>query len=152
MEITTRLMERGDAEGLTALLPLCTPTRPPPSPLWWWAHPTIVAVDAQARLVGYASFTISLPPTTALVALEPREIGWGHGMGVHPDWQRRGVGGQLAEARRVVMRDLGLQFFLGHAAPTNAAMIALFTRHGLAPSVTVTAEDGTDVTLYMGAL
>lgn len=150
--ITTRLMRPGDAGALTALLRVCTPRRPPPSPLWWWAHPTVVAVDEQGRLVGYASFTISLPPTTALATVQLGEIGWGQGMGVHPDWQRRGVGGQLAEARRAVMRELGLSGFIGHAAPANAAMIALFTRQGLAPSVTVRAEDGADVTLYMGAL
>ena len=152
MAISTRPMRSGDDAAATALWILANPTREPPSSLWWWAHPTLVAETDDGRLVGYASFTISLPPTPDLTVLHPRAIGWGHGMAVHPDYQGRGIGWQLAEARADCMRALGLQFFIGHAAPANAAMQALFTRHGLAPAVTITQEDGTDLVFYMGAL
>ena len=143
--ITTRPMRPGNEADLSWV-------QPPRPALWWWAHPTLVAETDDGRLVGYASFTISLPPTTALAAVQPREIGWGQGMAVHPDFQGQGIGKQLNAARVAVMRQLGLTFFIGHARPGHGAMIRLFTQHGWEAMVTCEQEDGTALTYYMGAL
>jgi GNAT superfamily N-acetyltransferase len=146
-------MREGDVAGVQDVFAACEPTWPTRSPLWWWAHPTVV-MEADGRIVGYASFSISLPPTPELASARRAEIGWGHGMAVHPDYHGQGIGRQLAAYRSDVMRALGLRFFIGHAQPGNQAMAAIFRAQGLEATVTIPngLPDGAPVTLYMGDL
>lgn len=146
LTVTTRCYRSPDEIDLAVFAEV------PRTAQWWWAHPTVVAQDERGTLIGYASFSLSLPPTVTLAELQPRAIGWGQGMAVHPEFRGRGIGQQLIEARVRVLHELGVHFFIGHAAPANTAMAALFARQGLTPAATLPQADGTDLIYYMGAL
>lgn len=144
-------MRPDDLHGVNTVFAACYPSKPVPHALWWWSHPTVVIPD-EARIVGYATFSISLPPTVELAGLVANEVGWGHGMAVHPDSHGQGVGTRLHAYRNEVMRALGLRFFIGHAHPHHSAMQAIFAADGLKATVDVIGTDGLPVTLYMGAI
>lgn len=64
-----------------------------------------------------------LDPATQTVELEP--------VGVHPDWQRRGLGGEVCRAVLRAARGLGATRALIGAVSTNNAALALYTSLGL---------------------
>lgn len=65
-----------------------------------------------------------LDPATRVVELEP--------VGVHPEWQRRGLGGEICRATLRAARDLGAERAMIAADRTNAAAMALYASLGLA--------------------
>lgn len=67
-------------------------------------------------------------PATWVVELEP--------VGVHPEWHRRGLGGEVCRATLRAARDLGAERAMIAADRTNAAAMALYSSLGL----TITAE------------
>jgi GNAT superfamily N-acetyltransferase len=142
-----------DLDALAALHALCHPTWGPRPELWWFAHPTLV-LEEDGQLIGSTSFSVAYPPTVALARLHPAEIGYGHGVSVHPGRRGQGLGWTLAEARHAVLRALGITFFIGQTQPDNAPMLAIFARQGLAASVRIAKAypDGTDGVLYLGSL
>ena len=64
-----------------------------------------------------------LDPATQSVELEP--------VGVHPDWHRRGLGGEVCRAVLRAARGLGATRSLIGAASTNSAALALYASLGL---------------------
>ena len=69
-----------------------------------------------------------LDPMTRVVELEP--------VGVHPEWHRRGLGGEICRATLRAARDLGAERAMIAADRTNAAAMALYASLGL----TITAD------------
>jgi ribosomal protein S18 acetylase RimI-like enzyme len=67
-------------------------------------------------------------PATGVVELEP--------VGVHPEWHRRGLGGEICRATLRAARDLGAERAMIAADRTNAAAMGLYASLGL----TITAE------------
>lgn len=67
-------------------------------------------------------------PSTRVVELEP--------VGVHPEWHRRGLGGEVCRAALRAARDLGAERAMIAADRTNAAAMALYASLGLS----ITAE------------
>jgi ribosomal protein S18 acetylase RimI-like enzyme len=67
-------------------------------------------------------------PATRVVELEP--------VGVHPEWHRRGLGGEICRATLRAARDLGAERAMIAADRTNAAAMALYASLGL----TISAE------------
>ena len=67
-------------------------------------------------------------PATRVVELEP--------VGVHPEWHRRGLGGEVCRATLRAARDLGAERAMIAADRTNAAAMALYAGLGL----TISAE------------
>lgn len=96
--------------------------------------------------------SISLPPTPTLAALG--EIGYGHGLSVHPEARGQGLGWTLIEARRRVLADLGLSFFIGMTQPDNGPVLEFFRRQGLRCEgrVEIAYPDGAPGLIYMGCL
>jgi ribosomal protein S18 acetylase RimI-like enzyme len=69
-----------------------------------------------------------LDPATRVVELEP--------VGVHPEWHRRGLGGEICRATLRAARDLGAERAMIAADRTNAAAMGLYASLGL----TISAE------------
>jgi RimJ/RimL family protein N-acetyltransferase len=145
-------MVEADAKSLSELHALCHPTWPERSEIWWRCHPTLVLEDGDS-VIGSTSFVICMPPTPHLAEVGT-EIGYGHGVTVHPDHRGQKYGWLLAEARHQVFRDLGLGFFIGMTQPENQPMIRIFERQGLRRGRRIRKgyPDGADVILYTGAI
>ena len=68
-------------------------------------------------------------PATRVVELEP--------VGVHPEWHRRGLGGEICRATLRAARDLGAERAMIAADRTNAAAMALYASLGLTISTEI---------------
>ena len=151
----TRPMAPVDEPAVRALYEACYPHRPPRAGGWYFAHPTLV-LEHRGTVLGSTSFSVSPPPTEDLARrlVHGGEMGWGHGVEVRPDQRGKGFGWQLAEARHQVLRDLGIDFFIGMTQPDNGAMIAIFARQGLTEQARLLRAypDGGDAVLYAGAV
>jgi ribosomal protein S18 acetylase RimI-like enzyme len=89
-------------------------------------HLDRLIVTDDGRVVAFALGWFD--PATRVVELEP--------VGVHPEWHRRGLGGEVCRATLRAARDLGAGRAMIAADRTNAAAMALYAGLGL----TITAE------------
>lgn len=114
---------------------------------WYQAHPTLVLFSG-ATIIGSTSYSVGMPPMQGITTAE---VMYGHGLYVHPGFQGRGFGRQLADARFAVGAELGLQF-IGMTQPGNAAMKAIFESQGLTAwgEVAEAYPDGSTGLIYMG--
>lgn len=103
------------------LFRLCHPDYPARGPLWFFAHPTLVLRDGD-RLIGMTSFTLS-PTTEGYFAYLMDTM-------VHPDYQGRGLGNVLFDARQDLAWELGAVQQIGLAAPDNDRMNHMLAGHG----------------------
>lgn len=92
-----------------------------PSPLFFFAHPTLVA-QANGALVGYTSYSVG-PDDRGYVL-------YGADVAVLPQFQGQGFGRQLADERLRYGRDVGCTRFLGATQPDNRPMLAILRRQG----------------------
>lgn len=145
-----------DAERVDTVYTACHPAWPSKPTGYWWAHPTLV-LEYDGEVVGSTSFSVGLAPHADLAKLvaNQAEVGWGHGVYVHPVWRGHGWGWHLAEARHRALTLLGIRFFFGMTQPENRAMIAIFDRQHLtrAPGTFLKAyPDGQAGVLYHGEI
>jgi ribosomal protein S18 acetylase RimI-like enzyme len=90
----------------------------------WLYRPDLdrLIVTDDGRVVAFALGWFD--PATRVVELEP--------VGVHPEWHRRGLGGEICRATLRAARDLGAERAVIAADRTNAAAMALYAALGLA--------------------
>ncbi len=82
----------------------------------------LVAVRSDGSVVAFALGWLDVP--SGIVLLEP--------VGVHPDWQHRGLGGEICRAVLRAAADLGATRGAVQAEALNPAAMALYARLGLA--------------------
>lgn len=116
-------MDRKDDKQVRDIYARCHPAVPARPEHWYWAYPTLVAVQAQT-IVGFTSFSLSPGPTGVLTL-------FGNDLCVTPAWQRRGIGWALAQARMDAGRALGAKGFIGITASDNTPVRRIFERQGL---------------------
>ena len=115
-------MDRDDEKAVREIYALCHPDRPERESGWYWAFPTLVSENAQRKIVGFTSFSLTPGPTGILL--------YGNDLCVAPMYQRQGFGWALAEERRLVGRRLGAKGFVGVTTADNAPMQRIFERQG----------------------
>lgn len=150
-----RLFKQSDADALGRIQAQCHPNWPAPRVNWWWAHPTIV-LEVEGQVIGSTSCTVNAAPTPDLMRLTHNrpEVGWGQGVNVDPAWRGHGYGWDLAQARHVTLKALGVDYFIGMTQPDNHAMIAIFERQRLTRGETIPKHypDGQPGVLYHGGI
>lgn len=150
-----RPYEAADVDVVETVYAACHPTWPAKPVDYWWAHPTLVLEGDGVDIIGFTACTVGLAPVAELIRLrQDVEVGWGHGVYVLPAERGKGYGWALAQARHAVLKALGVRLFFGMTQPTNAPMIAIFTRQGLIPKATIpnTYPDGQAGVLYTGEI
>lgn len=117
-----------------------------PSPLFFFAHPTLV-LQSDGALLGYTSYSVG-PDDRGLVL-------YGADVAVLPQFQGQGYGRQLADERLRYGRDVGCTRFLGLTQPDNHAMRAILRRQGfdeLPLRLPTVFPHGTDGVLVGGSM
>ena len=113
---------------------LCHPKWPERPPQFYFAYPTLVAVDGD-RIAGSTSFSCSFPTTPAIGTAST--IMYGHDVCVHPDYRGTGLGMALAEARLAIARDVRAELFLGFTWDENDGMRRIFEKQGMHVHTTI---------------
>jgi len=90
----------------------------------------LICLDAAGRVVAFALGW--LDPTSRVVELEP--------VGVHPDWHRRGLGGEICRATLRAARDRGATRALIAAERANPAAMGLYASLGLTIGAEIVAH------------
>lgn len=150
-----RLFAHTDAEDLDRIQARCHPTWPAKPPNWWWAHPTIV-LEVDGKVIGSTSCTVGTAPTPDLMRLTQQrpEVGWGAGVNVDPAWRRHGFGWDLAQARHLTLKAMGVEFFFGMTQLDNKPMLAIFARQQLTRGDVIPKHypDGSPGVMYHGGI
>jgi RimJ/RimL family protein N-acetyltransferase len=136
-------------DAVRAIYAACHPKWPERAPRWFEAHPTLVLL-AHGSVVGYTSYSLVVRPETC----QDGEVMLGYGIDIAPGHWGMGYGRKLCDARLEVARAVGAKVFVGHAAPTNHAMIRLFEQDGFRPMSVGSGAypDGTDMVVFMGPI
>lgn len=118
-----------DEAEVRAIYAACHPGWPQRAPRWYEVFPTLVAVDDDT-VVGFCSYSVAIPPKPEITAMF---MLYGQDIGVRPDYQGRGLGRRLAEARFDAGRAVGAKVYMGFTQPDNGPMIRIFEEQGLKP-------------------
>lgn len=135
-----RPMLAADEKAVREILALCYPTFPTPAESWYFANPTLVAVEGE-EIAGFASFTVTVMPGFGRTM-------YGQHVCIHPNHRGKGLASILHQARLDVARDVECNIFIGVAQPTNKAMVKIFEESGLHQCV----PGSEDSYLYVGAI
>ncbi len=156
-----RPMLPDEDEQVRAIYRACHVGWPERPAMWFEAHPTLVLRvkgDVVGRtaggnpihtteLVGYTSYSVVMQPDVC----PDGEVMIGYGIDIKPGYQGKGYGHDLIAHRLSIARAVGAKLFVGHAAPNNHAMIALFEHDGFKPFGKTSAyPDGTPMRLFLG--
>lgn len=130
-----------DDKSVRAIYAFCYPALGDLEESWFFANPTLVAVDHDENVMGFASFTVTTMPGFGKAM-------YGAHLCIHPDHRGKGLASQLHRARIDVARDLGCAMFIGVAHPDNAGMVRIFEESGA--HACVPGPEGSMV--YVGAV
>jgi GNAT superfamily N-acetyltransferase len=122
------------------------PGWPERSPLWYFAHPTLV-MQSDGALLGFTSYSIGHDDRGLVI--------FGVDVAVLPRFQHQGYGRQLADERLRYGRDVGCTRFLGATQPDNLPMLTILERQGftqLPLRVPNVFPHGTDAILIGGEI
>lgn len=112
-----------EIEELQALVALCHPGRATRPNLYFWMHPTLVAVD-RIGIAGYAVVSM-IPP------LKDMPVAYLVDTGVHPRARGTGLGYQLLVARLGLAYASGALLALGTVRDDNTPMRAIHRELGM---------------------
>ena len=116
-----------EIHALEHLVATCHPTRKPRPRAFWFAFPTyVIGAPDGLHLTGYSSVSVM---GTLLQGMD---------MGVHPDYQRTGLGKILMYSRLKLAKDLGtVDCIVGQTQVLNQGMKKLFDLAGMTEQNTV---------------
>lgn len=130
--ITIRPMREQDAKALMEIENAIWTHENSPDVLVWndvenyWERrrdtPTLVA-DASGVAVGFLCYDFPSP-------LRAHRYQWDIAMGLHPDWQNRGIGGRLMDAVKRLARDEGIHKLSLRVLESNGNAIRFYKRQG----------------------
>lgn len=135
-----------EIHALETLVATCHPTRTPRPRAFWFAFPTVVIGTPRGRRpIAYSAVSVM---GTLLQGID---------MGVHPEYQRSGLGKILMYSRLKLAKDIGtVDAIVGQTQLDNPGMKRLFELAGMTEQNTVEGyyddlEDGPqDALIYAG--
>lgn len=118
-----RPMHPSEEPAVRALHAVSHPNAEAPSAPWFFAYPTLVAVDQDGGILGFAQYGMNLDPRVGLaIYLLDTCVEW-HARG-------RGIAKKLMTARLDIGRQLGAVLAVGATTPDNAPMLSILATFG----------------------
>jgi GNAT superfamily N-acetyltransferase len=112
----------GDVDQVRHLAVLCG--RPERPKNWFFANPTLVAMEGERRVIGFTSYTVTLIPGFGQTL-------YGQDVCVHPGHRGLGIARELHRARLQIARDIGATVFMGVTHPAQTAMVRILEESGM---------------------
>ncbi len=147
LNVRIRPMRPDEEPQVRALAAVCHPgSEPFPEP-WYFAYPTLVAVDESGEVVAFANYGLNLDANGKLgIFLQDTCVA------PHARGQR--LASRLMEARLDIGSQMGAHYAMASAEPGNDAMRKVLARHGfvqlpgLVPGFYTTYDPPRDAYLY----